>query len=231
MKIINKNEEWINNLNEVLLRFKIIPKNYSKYKQALTHPSYAHENSLNYNYQRFEFIGDAAISWIISNFLFSDRSLSEGDMSIKKAKLVSGKTLSNAAKMINLDKLIFVGKGLEKVSDKILEDFFEAFVGVVANDVGIKKAIVIIDYCIINPYLAGEISTQKPYKTLIQEALMRGFKNEITYRQLSDHKSKVKKVELIFDGNVYGVGYGATLKLAEEDAAKNAYSKLSTDKK
>lgn len=221
---------WIEKLNKVLLQFKIIPKNYSKYVQALTHPSYSHENNLRYNYQRFEFIGDAAISWIISNFLFSDKSLSEGEMSIKKAKLVSGSTLSIAAKKIKLDELVFVGKGLEKLSAKILEDFFESFIGVIANDVGIKKAAKVVQYCVIDPYLNGEINTNKPYKTMIQEALMRNSTNGIKYTNLSSHKSKVKKVALIFDGIIYGVGQGETLRLAEENAAKNAYSKLSTEK-
>lgn len=216
--------------------FKINPKNYSNYIQALTHSSYAHENGLNYNYERYEFIGDAAISWIISNFLFDQIELNEGLMSIKKAKLISGKTLALAAKKINLDKIILVGKGLESISDKILENVFEAFIGAVAKDVGIKKAYSIIDYCIIQPYLNGEIQTEKPYKTLIQEALMRSYNKEIKYvrdNQLTPSNFVNKYpivVNLIFDGQVYGVGSGKTLKEAEENAAKNAYSKLTTKK-
>ena len=224
------NSQWTEKLNKVLLQFKIIPKNYSKYVQALTHPSYSHENNLRYNYQRFEFIGDAAISWVISNFLFADKTLSEGEMSIKKAKLVSGSTLSLAAQKIKLDELVFVGKGLEKVSAKILEDFFESFIGVIANDVGIKKAAKVIQYCVIDPYLNGEINTDKPYKTMIQEALMRNSTSGIKYENITRGKSKIKKVALIFDGNIYGIGHGETLRIAEEDAAKNAYSKLSTEK-
>lgn len=223
---MKNNSEWIKKLNDVLNKFKIIPKNYSKYIQALTHSSYSHENNLNYNYERFEFIGDAAISWIISNFLFSNKTLNEGDMSIKKAKLVSGATLTQAAKKINIDELILVGKGLEKISDKILENVFEAFIGVVANDVGIKKAATIIEYCIIEPYLNGLIQTEKPYKTLIQEALMRSSNKEIKYVPISISEKDIKKVKLIFDGDTYGVGFGKTLRIAEEEAAKDAYSKL-----
>lgn len=157
-------------------------------------------------------------------------------MSIKKAKLVSGKTLALAAKKINLDKIILVGKGLESISDKILENVFEAFIGAVAKDVGIKKAYSIIDYCIIQPYLNGEIQTEKPYKTLIQEALMRSYNKEIKY--VRDNQSALSNfvnkhpiiVNLIFDGQVYGSGSGKTLKEAEENAAKNAYSKLTIRK-
>ena len=214
-------------LEEIFTRFKINPRNFYKYVIALTHSSYAHEHNLNYNYERFEFIGDSAISWIISNFLFNQENLSEGDMSIKKAKLVSGTTFATAAKKIRLDELLLVGKGLiNKVTDKVLENTFEAFIGAVANDCGIKKAATIINELIIEPYLEGEISTSKAYKTLIQEALMRTENNDIKYIQLNDKNDEPRKVKLVFQGNTYGIGIGHTLKEAEENAAQNAYEKL-----
>ena len=223
-KIVNK--DWIKNLNEIFARFGIVPKNYHNFVEAMTHSSYSHENNLDYNYERYEFIGDAAISWIISNFLFSSKELNEGEMSIKKAKLISGKILTEAAKKIGLEKLVIFGKGLEKISDKILENIFESFVGVIAKQLGIKKAATIIDYCIIDPYLKGLIDVDKPYKTLIQEALMRSSSNEIKYIPIECNDSEDKKVKLVFDGNVYGIGIAKTIKLAEEKAAKEAYSKL-----
>ena len=220
------NSEWVKNLDNIFQFFGIVPKNYNDFVEALTHSSYSHENNLNYNYERYEFIGDAAISWIISNFLFSSNHLDEGEMSIKKAKLISGKILTEAAKKIGLPQLVIFGKGLESVSDKILENIFEAFVGVVTKQLGIKKAKIIIDYCIINPYLRGLIDTDKPYKTLIQEALMRSSSNEIKYIPVECNLNNFKKVKLVFDGIIYGVGVAKTIKLAEELAAKEAYSKL-----
>lgn len=218
-------------LEEIFKQFKICPKNYSKYIEALTHSSYTHEHNLTYNYERFEFIGDSAISWIVSNFLFNQSQLSEGDMSIKKAKLVSGATFAAAAKKLKLDQVILVGKGLiGKVSDKVLENVFEAFVGAVANDAGIKKARLIVDEYIILPYLHGEIRTDKPYKTLIQEALMRSENNDIRYIQLNKKNEEPRRVKLVFEGNTYGIGSGHTLRDAEEAAAKDAYQKLMRQK-
>lgn len=148
-------------------------------------------------------------------------------MSIKKAKLVSGSTFATAAKKLKLDQVILVGKGLiGKISDKVLENVFEAFVGAVANDAGIKKARLIVDEYIILPYLHGEIRTDKPYKTLIQEALMRSENNDIRYIQLNKKNEEPRKVKLVFEGNTYGVGSGHTLRDAEEAAAKDAYQKL-----
>lgn len=223
------NDIWLEKINKIFKLFKIVPKNYSTYIKALTHSSYAYENNLNYDYERYEFIGDSAISWIISNFLFSNDTLSEGSMSIKKAKLVSGETLAHAAKMIGLDEVIITGKGLEKISDKILENSFEAFVGAVARDLGIKKAYSIVNYCIIEPYLHGEINVDKPYKTLIQEALMRSYNKEIKYVSVNS-QTNLRKVNLVFDGMTYGTGEAPTLRQAEELAAKDAYSRLKIKK-
>lgn len=223
------NDLWLEKINKIFRLFNIVPKNYSTYIKALTHSSYAYENDLNYDYERYEFIGDSAISWIISNFLFSDDSLSEGSMSIKKAKLVSGETLTHAAKKIGLEEVIIVGKGLEKISNKILENSFEAFVGAVARDLGIKKAYKVVNYCIIEPYLHGEINVDKPYKTLIQEALMRSYNKEIKYVTTSS-KNDLRRVNLVFDGIVYGKGEAPTLRQAEELAAKDAYSRLKIKK-
>lgn len=150
-------------------------------------------------------------------------------MSIKKAKLVSGETLAHAAKMIGLDEVIITGKGLEKISDKILENSFEAFVGAVARDLGIKKAYSIVNYCIIEPYLHGEINVDKPYKTLIQEALMRSYNKEIKYVSVNS-QTNLRKVNLVFDGMTYGTGEAPTLRQAEELAAKDAYSRLKIKK-
>ena len=51
-----------NLLKKILTKYKINPKNYSVYIEALTHPTYSNEKKLNYSYQRLEFLGDAAIS-------------------------------------------------------------------------------------------------------------------------------------------------------------------------
>ena len=52
----------IDNLKKILAKYKINPKSISIYCEALTHPTYANEHNLNYNYQRLEFLGDAVIS-------------------------------------------------------------------------------------------------------------------------------------------------------------------------
>ena len=72
-------------------------------------------------------------------------------------------------------------------------------------------------------YLNNEIQVSKPYKTLIQEALIRGNKNEIRYVLENSNQDNIKYVKLIYDNCVYGHGKGETQKIAEEDAARDAY--------
>ncbi|MBU3830561.1 MAG: ribonuclease III [Candidatus Ureaplasma intestinipullorum] len=226
--MINKNLN-IKLLESILKTYNIRIQKISNYIEAFTHPTYANENNLKYNYERFEFLGDAAISWIITNYLFSYTKNSEGLMSTIKAKLVSGTNFTNISRKIGLDKLLLVGHGMIKdgITDKVLENVFEAFIGAIAQDSGIKKASNVVYDLIITPFLKGDIFVGKPYKTLIQEALGRTEKNDIKYIPMNSKNDKPRKVKLVFNNNVYGYGIGKTLHEAEEAAAHDAYKKLS----
>lgn len=216
-------------LEEILNKYNIRIQKLSIYIEAFTHSTYANENKKKYNYERLEFLGDSAISWIVTNYLFSHTKNNEGVMSTIKAKLVSGINFSKIAKSLHFDKLILVGQGIQKegISDKVLENVFESFIGAVCQDSGIKKASLLINDLIIKPYKNGEISVEKPYKTLIQEALGRTEKNEIKYIPLNSNNIVPRKVKLVFNSNIYGYGEGKSLHEAEENAAKDAYMKLS----
>ncbi|MDE5651530.1 MAG: ribonuclease III [Ureaplasma sp.] len=221
-----KNNEWLPKLEKIMANFNLKPKNTEKYLTAFTHPSYSHENSLNYNYEKYEFLGDSAISWVITKFLFNHLKSNEGEMSITKSKLVSSDVLSKATQIIGLDQLIIVGNGLQDISKKIMENIFESFIGAIADDLGIEHTEQIIKKCIIDRYLNNEIQVSKPYKTLIQEALIRGNKSEIRYVLENSNQDEIKYVKLMYDNCVYGHGKGETQKIAEEDAARDAYIKI-----
>ncbi|GAA5414747.1 ribonuclease III [Ureaplasma ceti] len=224
----NKEHEVFNKekLNTIFKKYSINPKKYSRYQTALTHSSYKNEHNLNNDYERYEFLGDSAVSWVITNYLFDKENLAEGEMSIIKAKLVSTKSLAKATRMLGLDELILLGNGMKNkaLTDKVLEDVFEAFIGAVAKDVGIKKAQLIIKDTVIKMYNHGEINTSKPYKTLIQEYLGRSENKEIRYIPLNEKNETPRRVRLEFNGITYAEGFGNTLKEAEENAAFNCYS-------
>ncbi|MCV3743750.1 ribonuclease III [Ureaplasma sp. ES3154-GEN] len=220
---------------QFLKRLKIEPKTLSIYLEALTHKSYANEQQLQHDYQRLEFLGDACIQWVVTNFVFSyvnkdtNKKLNEGEMTRLRSKLVRRETLAKAAQNLGLDRLIMVGNGSEFKStanmDKIYEDVFEAFIGAVAQDQGIKKVSRIIDQTLISYFLTGNVNLQKDYKTIFQEAVQKNSMASIQYRLISTDEP-VKEVHLLWDGLVYGIGKGQNRKEAEQKAAADAFSKF-----
>ncbi len=166
-------KEWIDNLKETLRRIDITNiKTLSTYEEAFCHKSYANEQKLNYNQERLEFLGDAAIGWIITNYLYSIQpKLNEGEMTIMKAKLVCTETLAMAAREMHLERLLLLGKGAQKseLRNKTLEDTFEAFCGAIAQDQGIKKVIKLLDLTLVKYHKENLIKLEKDYKTQFQE--------------------------------------------------------------
>ncbi|MGL4951785.1 MAG: ribonuclease III [Mycoplasma sp.] len=219
---------WTNKLIEILSNYKIHrPKSIAIYQEALTHKSFANENGIQKNQQRLEFLGDAAIGWVISNYLFSIRpTVTEGQMTIIKASLVNTDTLAMAAKEIGIVELILKGKGLVQMSPKVLEDSFEAFIGAIAQDQGIKKVINILNLTLIKYYENKLINLEKDYKTKFQEEMqsIHGVStNSIEY--ISEPVGKQYESKLYYAEMLYGVGLGETKKKAEQLAAKNALEK------
>lgn len=229
MKKIKKNMN-LKLLLEVLHKYKINPKSMSIYMEALTHPSYKNENNIKIDNQRLEFLGDMAISWVTCNYLFNlDDNLSEGEMSLIKSQVTSGGIFTKLAKELKLDKLIMIGNGIVAtgITDKILEDVFEAFIGAIYKDQGIKKVYTIIETLIFKKIENKELVINKPPKSLLQELLMSsngaGIKSIKYIRNIIDEHTK--EVKISASGIIYGVGRGSSFKEAENKAAENALKK------
>ncbi|MDE6472796.1 MAG: ribonuclease III [Ureaplasma sp.] len=218
-------------LKKILTKYQINPKNYSVYIEALTHPTYANEKKLNYNYQRLEFLGDAAISWVVTNYLFKS-NFSEAEMSLRKSNIVKGQTLAKIAREdFQLEDLVLKGNGLTVITDKILEDIFESFIGAIYRDQGIKKVQKILDTVLLQKVDNNSINLEKTNKTKFQECIMKNQKNaqnnENAIKYVHQYlDTKEWYVELIFDNHIYGKGIASKKKDAEELAAKEAMEKL-----
>ena len=116
-------------------------------KQALTHSSYANEMRIlkSGNYERLEFLGDAVLEMITSDFLFSKYpTMPEGQLSKLRASLVCEQALAYVARGIELDKFFLLGKGEEatggRTRDSIACDIVEAVIGAIFRDSGIEEA-------------------------------------------------------------------------------------------
>lgn len=124
-----------------LKNYNINPQNAALYLEALTHNSYAYENKLSYNYQRLEFLGDAVLSLAIAHYVYDKyNSEQEGMITDYRQKLIKGVTLSKVATLINLNKLILIGKGELKqnprVRSSIQADVYEALLAAIYLDLG-----------------------------------------------------------------------------------------------
>ncbi|MCW8407798.1 ribonuclease III [Legionella sp. PATHC035] len=115
-------------------------KNVAFLKQALTHCSVGSEN-----YERFEFLGDSILSFVIANELFHRFPMqSEGQLSRLRSFLVRGEMLVELAKEIDLGEFLFLGQGELKSGGfrraSILSDAMEAVFAAIFLDGGIESA-------------------------------------------------------------------------------------------
>ena len=119
-------------------------KNEGYLRTALTHSSYANEmrSRCPYN-ERQEFLGDAVLSIIVSDYLFKSSHLAEGDLTKLRASIVCEKSLWGWAKEINLGDYILLGKGEENSGGRerpsIQADAFEALIAAVYLDSGMER--------------------------------------------------------------------------------------------
>ncbi len=223
-------KEWLDSLKELLRKIDITNiKSVSLYEEAFCHKSYANEHNLSYNQQRLEFLGDTAIGWIITNYVYNIKpKLNEGEMTILKSKLVRTDILAKAALELHLEKLLLLGNGATKtkISDKILEDTFEAFCGAIAQDQGIKKVIKLLDLTLVKYHKENLIKLEKDYKTQFQEHIQSttdSSEHKIEY--IHETEGDVKVCKLMHMGITYGVGKAGNFKDAEQDAARQAMAK------
>ena len=193
---------------------------------AFTHSSYSNEHHTD-NYERLEFLGDAVLELVTSEYFYLHTNLKEGDMSKTRASFVCENALATYAKNIGLDKYILVGHGQEgKVNDTILADVFESVLGAIYLDCGFQKAKEYADQIIL-PYIKEGAHFLGDYKSLLQEMIQTDRKS-LSYelvRETGPAHDKTFTVNVIIDGIVYGTGIGKSKKEAEQKAAYDAYQK------
>ena len=210
-----------------LEKFNIKLKNENLLKIALTHSSYANEHKGCKNYERLEFLGDAVLELVTSEYFYLYTNYKEGQMTKLRASYVCEKALATYAKKIGIDKHISLGHGqIHNLNDTIIADVFEAVVGAIYLDQGFDIAKNYIDTIII-PYIKKHIDFNADYKTRLQELVQTGRKSleyEVVKETGESHK-KTFEVVVKIDDIIYGRGKGSSKKEAEQMAALDAYNK------
>lgn len=212
-------------MKNLFKRFGIIIKNDKLIKQALTHSSYSNEHG-GECYERLEYLGDAVLEIVCSDYLFNNTDFHEGEMSRLRSLYVCENALYEYSKTINLSKYIFLGNGMEVANKTIIADVFEACMAVVYLENGIDAVKKIFNELIV-PHIKKQEDFLMDYKSLLQESVQT-VKKSVEYNLIGEsgpaHK-KTFKVEVVIDGLVYGVAEGSSKKEAEQNAAKEAYMK------
>lgn len=204
--------------------------------EAMTHSSYANElkiNKLSSN-ERLEFLGDAVLEIVSSDFLFNKFSdMPEGKLSKMRSSMVCEPALYKCSQAISLGSYVLLGKGEDngggRTKPSVISDAFEALLGAVYVDGGINKASEIIHRFILTDEQVSDanISDSKSY---LQEIIQKdGHPHNIEYVVLSEYGPEHDKefvVELIVDGRKKSEGRGRNKKAAEKDAAYKAIKSL-----
>ena len=197
-------------------------------KQAMTHSSYANEHKAKgyHDNERLEFLGDAVLEVVSSEFLFRHYpALPEGDLTKLRASIVCEPTLALCARELDLGDFLLLGKGEEHTGgrkrDSIVSDAMEALIGALYLDGGFASA-----KEFVHRFIMTDIEHKKLFydsKTILQEQVQKNWHDgEISYvltgEEGPDH-DKTFLVDLYVAGEKKSSGKGRTKKAAEHDAA------------
>ena len=197
---------------------------------AMNHTSYANEHKGKISNERLEFLGDAVLELISSEYIYNTYpNMPEGEMTKTRAYAVCEDSLAIVANKFGFSDFLRVGKCEGKINGKyrnsILADSVEATIGAIYLDSNLERARDFILPMII-PQIEDYIKNGgKDYKTRLQEKLQQHGEVKIEYKLIGergpDH-AKIFDVEVSCNGKVLGKGEGKSKKEAEADAAKNA---------
>ncbi|NLZ24792.1 ribonuclease III [Candidatus Dojkabacteria bacterium] len=219
----------MNKINELQEIIGISFNNPLLLKTALTHCSYINEHkSTNEHNERLEFLGDAVLELIVSDYLFREYpKRPEGELTSFRAALVRTESLAHTAKELNIGKYLLLSKGEERTGGRekeyLLANAYEAIIGAIYLDQGYSES----KHFVLNS-LTGKLSNiikkrlDIDSKTKIQEISQEKYKITPVYEVISevgpDHE-KTFTVVVKIDEKIIGEGIGPSKQKAEEMAA------------
>ena len=203
-------------------------------ERALRHSSYTNEKRIPKEEcnERLEFLGDAVLELVSSEFLFREYpKVSEGELTKTRASMVCEPSLAFCARDIELGKYLLLGKGEEATGgrqrESVTSDAMEALIGAIYLDSGFTHA-----KEFIHTFVLSDLEDKKLFfdsKTILQEMVQAKGKEAVTYR-LTGESGPDHNKEFSVDaeiGNVsYGSGKGRSKKAAEQEAAYRAILRL-----
>lgn len=228
--MMRKERSMRERLKELEARIGYEFRDVSLLERALRHSSFTNEKRMPKQEcnERLEFLGDAVLELVSSEFLFKEYpKVSEGELTKTRASMVCEPSLAFCARDIDLGKYLLLGKGEEATGgrqrDSVTSDAMEALIGAIYLDSGFTNAKEFIHRFVLTDQEDKKLFYDS--KTILQEIVQAEKLGEIEYHLIGeegpDH-NKSFSVELTIRGRSYGKGKGRTKKAAEQQAAYEA---------
>ena len=210
------------------------PGNLRIYEIAFIHRSatFILPNGKKVNNERLEYLGDAVLDAVLSDYLFNKfPDANEGFLTKTRSRIVNRDALNNLALSMGLNKILISNISSGHPTKNLYGDSLEALIGSVFLDKGFRKTKKLFLKNVLDKYLDLDliVKTDTDYKSLVFEWVQKHKSTLIfTYNEEYDFnlKKSIFSTILIIDNEELGLGQGNSKKEAEQEAARKAWKKL-----
>ncbi|HZY26336.1 MAG TPA: ribonuclease III [Bacteroidales bacterium] len=210
------------------------PGNLELYEIAFIHRSatFTLSNGKKVNNERLEYLGDAVLDAILSDYLFEKfPDANEGFLTKIRSRIVNRDVLNHLAVSMGINKILVSKVNSSHLTKNLYGDAFEALIGSVFLDRGFRKTKKLFIKNVLNKYLDLDliVKTDTDYKSLVFEWVQKNKSNLIfTYNEEYDFilKKSVFSTILFIDKQEFGEGHGSSKKEAEQEASSQAWKRL-----
>lgn len=225
-------------LNELEKKIGYHFSDFSNLEHAMRHSSFCNEQKMNrlMNNERLEFLGDAVLELVTSEFLYLNYpKMPEGEATRKRASMVCEQTLALCAKEIDLGSYLYLGKGEELTGGRerasVTSDAMEALIGAIYLDGGFTSAKEFVEKFVLNGIEEKQLfyDSKTTFQEMMQSITTEPIHYELTGEEGPDH-CKTFTVELFVGERSAGCGSGKSKKAAEQAAAYDAILKIRHEK-
>ncbi|HIW71498.1 MAG TPA: ribonuclease III [Candidatus Levilactobacillus faecigallinarum] len=224
---------------ELAANFNIHIEDQSLLDEAFTQASYVNEHpnqGLKF-YERIEFLGDAVMQLVVSNYIYRRfPEMPQGRLTRLRAAMVNEVSFASFARECHFDQYIRLGKGEEKAQarqrDSLLCDIFESFIGALYLDQGEDAVVKFVTQVVFPKIDEGRFDEFFDHKTELQELVQKHGAVDIDYRLVSEQgpdNDLAFKVAVYVNDKLLGEGTGHSKKHAEQNAARHALENLKAE--
>ncbi|HXG37676.1 MAG TPA: ribonuclease III [Bacteroidota bacterium] len=212
------------------------PRNWSLFIESLIHRSYLPYLSEGWNSnERLEFLGDAILNFIVADYLLKAYpDMKEGDLTKVRSRLVNRRILAQRARDLRMPEFMLLSssatQSIDSGSESILADAFEAVVGALYLDGGMKVATRFVQRTLLsNDMVMSSLVTDDNYKSALLEYTQGralAIPRYVIVREEGPDHDRRFTIEVYIGSESYGVGTGRSKKEAEQAAAAQALERL-----